>query len=96
MRGKSITNVRHSLKNITEHMREGDQISFVLYGRDVVTHLEPIAITKRNKAVIKKKINAIRVEGSTNMDKGLARGYDIAHATPVSYTHLTLPTICSV
>ena len=85
MRGKSITNVRRSLNNITENMRAGDQVSFVLYGSDVVTHLEPIAITKRNKAVIKKKINAIRVEGSTNMDKGLARGYDIAHATQAEF-----------
>ena len=70
MKGKSITNVRHSLENITEHMREGDQISFVLYGSDVVTHLEPVTVTELNKSVIKKKIKSIKVEGSTNMDKG--------------------------
>jgi len=85
MRGDSIENVKHSLLSITENMREGDQISFVLYGSDVVTHLEPLGITKKTKNVVKKKIKSIVVEGSTNMDKGLALGYNLARQTQADF-----------
>lgn len=85
MGGASIKNVKRSLLEISDNLREGDQLSFVLYGSDVVTHLEPLLINKRNKAAIAKKIRSINVEGSTNMDKGLARGYDIARQTKPSF-----------
>jgi len=89
MNGESIINVKHSLLKITENMRKGDQISFVLYGSDVVTHLDPLPITKGAKKVIKEKIKSIIVEGSTNMDKGLARGFDIAHQTQADFDGTT-------
>jgi len=85
MNGDSINNVKRSLYKITENMHAGDQISFVLYGSDVVTHMQPLPVTKKSKTIIKDKIKSIIVEGSTNMDKGLARGYDIAHATQAEF-----------
>ena len=85
MKGKSITNVKRSLHKILDNLQEGDQVSFILYGSDVVTHLDPLPINKKNKKLITTKIDSIIVEGSTNMDKGLARGYEIAHQTQPTF-----------
>lgn len=89
MGGPSITNVKHSLMDITDNLRVGDQISFILYGSDVVTHLEPLRVTETSKEAIRAKINSIKVEGSTNMDAGLARGYDIAYGTKDNFAGTT-------
>ncbi len=85
MGGQSIENVKESLHEITDQLGKGDQISFVLYGSDVVTHLEPLAISTSNKSVIRNKIDSIFIEGSTNMDLGLARGYEIAETTQANF-----------
>ncbi len=89
MGGDSIRNVKHSLMEITDNLRSGDQVSFVLYGSNVVTHLEPLVVTNQNKGIIRKKIGSIEIEGSTNMDAGLARGYDIAYNTKGSFEGTT-------
>jgi len=89
MRGASISNVQHSLREISDQLQSGDQISFVLYGSDVVTHLEPLRITGTSKDSIRAKINSIKVEGSTNMDAGLGRGYDIAYETKKTFEGTT-------
>lgn len=87
--GTSMENVKHSLHEIKDAMRPGDQISFVLYGSNVVTHLPPLAVTKASKAAIGEKIDSIAIEGSTNMDAGLARGYDIAYETKAAFDGTT-------
>jgi len=89
MRGNSITNVQQSLREITDQLQAGDQISFVLYGSDVVTHLEPLRITEDSKETVIEKVNSIHVEGSTNMDAGLGRGYDIAYETKTAFNGTT-------
>lgn len=89
MGGTSMENVKHSLHEINDHLRDGDQISFILYGSDVVTHLEPLRIQSGSKDMIAEKIESIIVEGSTNMDAGLARGYDIAHGTKAEFEGTT-------
>jgi len=81
MGGESIKNVKHSLLEITKQLRPKDQISLVLYGSDVVTHLKPLQISNSAKSTLKDKIKRIKIEGSTNMDAGLARAYDIAYQT---------------
>ena len=81
MDGESIKNVKHSLLEITKQLRPKDQISLVLYGSDVVTHLKPLPISNSAKSTLKDKIKRIKIEGSTNMDAGLARAYDIAYQT---------------
>jgi len=89
MGGQSIRNVKHSLREITGQLQTGDQISFVLYGSDVVTHLEPLRITAGAKDTIFEKIRSIKIEGSTNMDAGLARAYDIAYETKAEFDGTT-------
>ena len=81
MGGDKIENVKRSLYEIIDELGDDDQISFVLYGSDVVTHLEPMIISASNKSLIREKIDSIHIEGSTNMDLGLARGYEIAQTT---------------
>lgn len=87
--GTSMENVKRSLHEIKDVMRPGDQISFVLYGSKVVTHLPPLPVTKTSKAAIGEKIDSITIAGSTNMDAGLARGYDIAYETKAEFEGTT-------
>jgi len=89
MGGESIDNVKHSLREITDQLQTGDQISFVLYGSDVVTHLEPLRIGSGSKNTVRHKIKTIEIEGSTNMDAGLGRGYEIAYETKVDFEGTT-------
>ena len=89
MGGESIENVKHSLHEIKDGLRPGDQISFVLYGSSVVTHLPPLTVTKASKSIISEKIDSIVVKGSTNMDAGLAKGYDIAYDTKAAFEGTT-------
>lgn len=89
MGGSSMENVKRSLHEIKDELQDGDQISFVLYGSDVVTHLQPLKITSRSKDLLSEKIDTILVEGSTNMDAGLARGYDIAYETKARFEGTT-------
>lgn len=88
-RGASMENVKRSLHAIKDELQDGDQISFVLYGSDVVTHLEPLKITSRSKKTLSEKIDSIKIEGSTNMDAGLARGYEIAYETKTRFEGTT-------
>lgn len=89
MGGRSIENVKQSLHAIKGQLRDGDQISFILYGSDVVTHLHPLKVTEISKTTISEKIDSILVEGSTNMDAGLGRAYDIAHETKAEFSGIT-------
>jgi len=52
---RSIQNVKQSLHAISDQLRPGDQISFVLYGSDVVTHLEPLRIAAGAKEKMPRK-----------------------------------------
>ncbi len=89
MGGDSISHVKRSLSKIADQLGPQDQVSFVLYGSHVVTHLEPLQITAGAKEILSEKIEAISVEGTTNMDAGLARGYDIAYATKADFDGTT-------
>lgn len=84
MSGEPLDLVRRSLRQIVGQMREGDQVSIILYGDRSHVHLPPTAVAANRDAVLA-AIDAIESEGSTNMEEGLKVGYDTAFASAPAF-----------
>ena len=88
MSGPPLELVRASLRQIVGQMRDGDQLSIVLYGDESHLYLAPTPISGgRDRALA--AINAIASAGSTNMEAGLRVGYDTAFASAPQFTGAT-------
>lgn len=84
MSGQPLDLVRRSLRQIVGQMREGDQVSIVLYGDESHLYLPPTDIGRnRDKALA--AIDAIASAGTTNMEAGLKVGYDTAFASAPAF-----------
>jgi len=84
MNGPPLALVRRSLRQIVGQMRQGDQLSIVLYGDISHLYLAPTDIGRdRDKALA--AIDAIQSAGSTNMEAGLKVGYDTAFASQPAF-----------
>jgi len=79
MEGPPLDLVRRSLRQIVGQMRDGDQISIVLYGDTSHLYLQPTDIGRDRDAVLA-AIDRIESEGSTYMEAGLKVGYETAFA----------------
>lgn len=88
MDGEPLDQVRESLRQILDQLRPGDQFSIVLYGDRSHRHLEPTPVAG-GKATIRRAIDAIESEGSTNMEEGLRVGYDTAFASQPGFKGVT-------
>lgn len=84
MSGQPLDLVRRSLRQIVGQMREGDQVSIILYGDRSHVYLAPTAVAANREAVLA-AIDAIESEGSTNMEEGLKVGYDTAFASAPAF-----------
>lgn len=78
MGGQPLELVRQSLRQALKHLREGDQLSIILYGNRCHVHLPPTSVTRDNKSEILDAITNIQSQGSTNMEAGLTLGYQVA------------------
>ncbi|HEX8572640.1 MAG TPA: VWA domain-containing protein [Allosphingosinicella sp.] len=84
MSGPPLDLVRRSLRQIVGQLREGDQLSIVLYGDVSHLYLAPTDIGRdRDRALA--AIDRIESAGSTNMEAGLKVGYDTAFATAPAF-----------
>jgi Ca-activated chloride channel family protein len=84
MSGPPLDLVRRSLRQIVGQMRQGDQISIVLYGDRSHLYLPPTDIGRdRGKALA--AIDSIESAGTTNMEAGLKVGYDTAFASAPAF-----------
>ena len=74
MSGDKIRNAKKAAIHIVDNLNVGDYLSIIIYDQEVTTlhHQAPV----RNKAAIKRKINAINDRGSTNLMGGALRGFD--------------------
>lgn len=88
MEGAPLMRVRESLHQILQQLRPGDQLSIVLYGDRSHRHLEPTVVGDR-RAAIRLAIDAIKSEGSTNMEAGLKVGYETAFASKAGFKGVT-------
>jgi Ca-activated chloride channel homolog len=79
MTGQPIETVKAALRAIVDKMDEGDRLGIAIYGTNSLVHLQPTPVAG-NKAKLIEAINAIAIDGSTNMEAGLKIGYDAAFA----------------
>lgn len=81
MFGEPLELVRQSLRRIVGQMRDGDQISIVLYGDQSHVHLAPTPIAGNGRQTALVAIDSIESSGSTFMEAGLKVGYATAFAS---------------
>ena len=79
MTGEPIETVKAALKQVVKELGDEDRMGIAIYGTNSLVHQRPIAV-KGNKELLLAAIDAIRIDGSTNMEAGLKIGYDAAFA----------------
>lgn len=77
MGGAPITAVKASLRQMVAELGSQDRMGIAIYGTNSLVHLAPVAVDG-NKEDILKAIDAIAIDGSTNLEAGLKMGYDAA------------------
>lgn len=85
MDGEPLELVRQSLVEVAQQLRDGDQMTIVLYGDRAHVHLDTTPAARGGAARIINSIGAIRSSGSTSMEAGLRLGYSIADATAPAF-----------
>lgn len=89
MSGEPLALVRASLHNALGHLRDGDQISIILYGDRAHVHLAPTAISAASRAEVRAQIDRIESAGSTAMEAGLQLGYQVARESRAKFEGTT-------
>jgi Ca-activated chloride channel homolog len=79
MTGRPIESVKAALRAVVDQLADGDRLGIAIYGTNSLVHLQPTAVAG-NKEKLIEAINAIAIDGSTNMEAGLKIGYDAAFA----------------
>jgi len=87
MSGQPIEAVKASLHAAVAALEPGDQLSIVLYGADVHVHLPPTSAARRYD--LDRAIDGIGIDGSTNMEAGLAEGFALARRTAPAFEGIT-------
>lgn len=85
MSGEPLALVRASLTSVLGHLREGDQLSIVLYGDRSHVHLPTTKVSRATRTRIKAAIDAIASAGSTNMEEGLDLGFRVAREAKAEF-----------
>jgi len=89
MSGPPLALVKRSLRGLIGNLREGDQLSIVLYGDRSHVHLQPTRASAATVPALLRAVEAIESAGSTNMEEGLKVGYDLARETKSAYEGIT-------
>ncbi len=77
MSGPPIENVKAALHQMVDELGPQDRLGIAIYGTTSLVHLIPTAVGG-NKAALHASIDAIAIDGSTNMEAGLKLGIDAA------------------
>lgn len=85
MNGEPLALVKRSLRGLIGNLREGDQLSIVLYGDRSHVYLQPTRASAATVPGLLRAVDAIQSAGSTNMEEGLRVGYDLARKTKQDY-----------
>ncbi len=87
MSGEPIETVKASLLAMVDQLGPEDQLAVVVYGADVDTLLPPTPATDR--AALRAAVDRITIDGSTNLEAGLVRGFELARSTRRSFDGVT-------
>jgi Ca-activated chloride channel homolog len=77
MTGRPIEAVKASLRQMANELGPNDRLGIAIYGTSSLVHLAPTAVAG-NREQILRSIDAIAIDGSTNLEAGLKMGYDAA------------------
>lgn len=83
MSGEPIETVKASVRAMIAELGPDDQLAIVTYGSDVATVLPPTS--GRDHAVLTRAIDQVAIDGSTNLEAGLTRGYALAREARRSF-----------
>jgi Ca-activated chloride channel family protein len=89
MAGEPLALVKRSLAGLLGSLREGDQLSIVLYGDRSHVHLPPTRASIATLPRMERAVALIASEGSTNMEEGLEVGYELARQTQKTFDGIT-------
>lgn len=76
MSGDRISKVKTALRKFAERIRPSDRIAIVSFGNDTTVHLAHCEGS--DQETIFQTIDAIRINGGTNLHGGLMRGFEVA------------------
>lgn len=88
MSGAPIENVKAALHQMVDELGPQDRLGIAIYGTTSLVHLAPTAVGG-NKAALHASIDAIAIDGSTNMEAGLKLGIDAALAEAAQFAGKT-------
>ena len=89
MSGEPLALVKRSLNGLLENLREGDQLSIVLYGDRSHVHMQPTRASITTLPRMQRAVAAIESAGSTNREEGLEVGYELARQTQKTFAGIT-------
>ena len=84
MTGDPIASVKAALRQVVAELGDEDRLGIAIYGTESLVHQRPIAV-KGNRQQLLAAIDAIEINGSTNMEAGLKIGYDAAFAEATKF-----------
>jgi Ca-activated chloride channel homolog len=84
MTGEPIETVKAALRKVVEQLDDQDRLGIAIYGTTSLVHLSPTDV-RGNKEKLLAAIDAIQIDGSTNMEAGLKIGYEAAFAEAESF-----------
>lgn len=84
MTGAPIENVKAALHAMVDQLGPQDRLGIAIYGTNSLVHLVPTAVAG-NKDALHASIDAITIDGSTNLEAGLKLGIDAALAEAAQY-----------
>ncbi|MEM8926531.1 MAG: von Willebrand factor type A domain-containing protein [Actinomycetota bacterium] len=76
-RGNRIGLVKTALARLVVELEPADQVAIVTYSDGAAVHLPPTSVEE--EGAILDAIDALRTTGSTNLEAGLQRGYELAN-----------------
>lgn len=71
--------LKQGLRRMTSELKTGDLVNIVLFDHQVCTPLENFVVGRDSMSVLADTIARIQPNGSTNLNAGLVRGYQLAN-----------------
>jgi Ca-activated chloride channel homolog len=78
MGGEKIAAARAALDRLVDKMTDDDRLGVVLFDDRVDVLATPEKMTAKAREALKRKIAAVEARGSTDIDSGLRKGYELA------------------
>lgn len=70
--------VKSGLTSAIQQLKAGDFVNIVLFANDTNIYVENYIHSVSDESTLRSKINAIQAEGSTNLEAGLKKAYEVA------------------